>query len=360
MFGKNKTVLLKLPKAQETAGAMAEVYLDGEIEKTQWYSPSKELRNLLNQIKYNGIQNVLLHINSPGGDIREGWAMFWALEQSGLNVTIRNEAFAASMAGLMMLAAPVENREAFSTSMFMIHPAWMYTAGNAQELKKDAEFLDKIDEGQKEILSKRTQATDEQIAEMTSTDYWFTAKEALEMGFISKIIDQETQESEAGQTLAKSQLKGQNPKEVFNQFFSNKSMGNNKRVSLFGSLFSFAAKQDDQSLANLRAEFEQVVQENEALAVQLRENGTTIESANALAANLQATVTNLQSEISALQAEKDAILQELNALKESPAAGNLADVPQPTKQVDLSSLNSPLARMNDAFSKAYEKHLNNF
>lgn len=136
----------------------------------------------------NDVDTINIRIHSPGGSISEGCAIYNALKhhQAKKIVYIEGEcssiATVIAMAGDEIVMSPV--------SRMMIHdPLVMYTSGNAEKLRAQANTLDKLKEVIINAYVTRSNLSREIIADLMSKETHMTAEEALEKGFITKIED---------------------------------------------------------------------------------------------------------------------------------------------------------------------------
>lgn len=169
-------------QAAATAGAPATVTIFDEIG--YWGVTAKAFIDDLRKID---AKDLTVEINSPGGDVFAGIAIFNALKMSGKNVTTKVMGVAASAASLIAMAGSKivmpEN------SFMMVHNPWSFAMGNADELRDQADTLDKIGASLVGTYAKRTGQTDEKIREMLSKDTWLTAAEAKELGFADEVVE---------------------------------------------------------------------------------------------------------------------------------------------------------------------------
>jgi ATP-dependent Clp protease protease subunit len=130
---------------------------------------------------------INLKINSPGGDVFDGLAIHNALKAHAAKVNVQVEGLAASIASIIAMAGD-EIRMA-KNSFFMIHNAWALNAGNAADMRKLADTLDKIDGTLVQTYQDRTGGTQKDIREMMAAETWLNADEALAAGFCDVIGD---------------------------------------------------------------------------------------------------------------------------------------------------------------------------
>lgn len=131
-------------------------------------------------------RDVLLHINSPGGDVFESLAMASAIAAHDGKVTALIDGMAASAATRLALACA--EVQMVDGGLFMIHNAWTMAWGNANELRDTATLLDKVDSGIVGDYQRKTGATAEKVTEWMAAETWFTAAEAKDAGFVDEVL----------------------------------------------------------------------------------------------------------------------------------------------------------------------------
>lgn len=130
----------------------------------------------------------VVHMHSPGGYVIDGFAIFNALRQSRMAVTVSVDGMAASMAAIVMLAA--DRITAASNAMIMIHAASGYTSGGVAAHQSSIKMLGDISKSFISEFRRRTGMTEKQAASyMDGADHWLTAGEAQQIGFIDDIYD---------------------------------------------------------------------------------------------------------------------------------------------------------------------------
>lgn len=132
-------------------------------------------------------KTVHLRINSPGGDVFAARAMVTAVRGHAGKVIAHIDGVAASAASFLALAA--QEVEMTQGAFLMIHNAWAFTMGNAQELRATADLLDKVDGSIVADYKRKTGKSEAQIAEWMAAETWFTADEAKAEGFVDRVID---------------------------------------------------------------------------------------------------------------------------------------------------------------------------
>lgn len=161
-------------------GGTAEVLVYDEIGA--WGVSAKQFARDLKDL--GKISQIDLRINSPGGSVFDGNAIFNQLKQHPANVTVYIDGLAASMASVIAMAG--DRIVMPENALMMIHNPWTVAIGDAEELRKNADLLDKI----KDTLIGaygRSMMTDEEIVEMMDAETWLTGEEAVEMGFADEL-----------------------------------------------------------------------------------------------------------------------------------------------------------------------------
>lgn len=131
---------------------------------------------------------IHVRINSPGGSVFEGLAIYNTLFASSKKIITYNDGLAASMGALILLAG--DEIHSFSNSLFMLHNASGMFAGNKKQIEEQLEVMDSIDESLSTAIEERLGITSEEVKEnyLNYKDNWFTAKQAEAAGFYDLII----------------------------------------------------------------------------------------------------------------------------------------------------------------------------
>jgi len=130
------------------------------------------------------IQALTIQINSPGGSVQDGVAIFNAIKQHPAHVTIEINGWALSIASFIAMAG--DTIRMAGNGLLMIHNPWISASGDADELRKTAEILDKTREA---LISgyARSKNSRAEIIAMLDAETWFTADEALAAGFVDEV-----------------------------------------------------------------------------------------------------------------------------------------------------------------------------
>ena len=166
--------------AKEDSNAVLSIY----DEIGFWGVQAKDFVNSVRDVKSAGID---VEINSPGGDVFAALAMYNALKGSGKVINVKVMGVAASAASLVAMAG--DSIVMPQNTFMMIHNPWLFTQGNAAQLRETADTLDKIGDGIRATYAAKTKLSDEELTAILEKDTWLSADEALEMGFATEVID---------------------------------------------------------------------------------------------------------------------------------------------------------------------------
>jgi ATP-dependent Clp protease, protease subunit len=131
---------------------------------------------------------IRIFINSPGGSVYDGFAIYDMIRFVRPKVKIISSGLSASAATVIMLAADKEHRMAMPNARIMIHQPSMRFQGSAEDVRRTAEEVLKIKKKINQMYADETGQSFEKVQEDTDRDYWMSPEEAIEYGLISKIV----------------------------------------------------------------------------------------------------------------------------------------------------------------------------
>lgn len=134
-------------------------------------------------------KDVHLYINSPGGVITAGMAIYDTMRYIKCDVSTICIGMAASMGAFLLAGGAKGKRYALPNAEVMIHQPSGGAQGQATEIQITAEWILRTKKKMNEILAANTGRTYEQVAADTERDKWMTAEEALEYGIVDSIIE---------------------------------------------------------------------------------------------------------------------------------------------------------------------------
>ena len=134
-----------------------------------------------------------MRIFCNGGSVVEGWAIYDRLRQSGKKISCTVEGKAASMATIIMLAAPKESRKAYENAAFLLHNPWVpgWCLGdqlNAKDLKNQSEEMQMWQDKMVDAYVERCECDREEIQALMDKDIFISTSEALRLGLISSTV----------------------------------------------------------------------------------------------------------------------------------------------------------------------------
>lgn len=186
----------KKENQENSAAEYAQKFLDtrsvlvfGEVNKELAEKSVKQLL-ILDQINNEPIK---VFIDSPGGDIDAGFAIFDTMRYVDSPVYAVVMGLAASMGAMILLAAEKDKRLGFEHSRYLIHQPLSGIRGVATEIEIHARELEKYRKKINEIISRETGREIEQVAKDTDRDFWLDAQEAIDYGLISRIVQKKSE-----------------------------------------------------------------------------------------------------------------------------------------------------------------------
>lgn len=169
-------------------GKRAELDIYGDITSWPWKDSDVSSYNLSRQLEELDVDEICVGINSYGGEIGEGLAIYNALRRHRAKVTTRCDGFACSIASVIFMAG--DERVMSDPSMLMIHNGWTWAEGDAAALRKQADDIEKITEASVRIYAGRTGIDEEDLRKLMDAETWIDQEQALDMGFATSIEDE--------------------------------------------------------------------------------------------------------------------------------------------------------------------------
>ena len=164
-------------------GGAAEVLIYDEIG--EWGVSAKDFARDIKAL--GSVGSITLRINSPGGSVFDGNAIYNLIKKHPAKVTAYIDGLAASMASVIAMAA--DHIIMPSNALMMIHNPYTVSMGDSAELRKNADLLDAI---KVTLLSAygRSMMSSEEISQMMDAETWLTGADAVEMGFADELADE--------------------------------------------------------------------------------------------------------------------------------------------------------------------------
>lgn len=170
---------------------VAEVHIFGDITAYPQNDTDVSLYNLSEELMRLGdVSQINVYINSYGGEVMEGLAIYNALKRQKAHVTTYCDGSACSIASVIFMAG--DERIMCKPSFLMIHDAWSTSVGNADELRKQADDLDVITSASVCAYLEHVNISEEKLRKLMKAESWLTHYDALEMGFATGIEQADT------------------------------------------------------------------------------------------------------------------------------------------------------------------------
>ena len=183
----------------------ATLYIYGDITSIKWFENDVCVYDLAKEIGDLNGKALTVRINSYGGEVAEGLAIYNLLKSYEGEVTTICDGFACSAASVVFMAGT--KRIMPRSSLLMIHNAWTWASGDADDLRKAAEDLEKITQPSVEIYTSVSNLDADEIKAMMDAETWIDADEALDYGFATEIIEEAAMQSLEDGILAKTVFK---------------------------------------------------------------------------------------------------------------------------------------------------------
>lgn len=173
---------------ENATDSSADLYIYGDIVSYEWDESDVSAFGFKEDLEALGdISELNVHINSFGGSTYQGLTIYNLLKQHKAKINIFIDGIAASAASIIAMAG--DRILMPKTSMMMIHNCYTWTTGNAKELRKTADDMDKIASAYKAAYLSKIKITEEQLDKLLDDETYLTADECVEMGFADEIIE---------------------------------------------------------------------------------------------------------------------------------------------------------------------------
>lgn len=164
----------------------ADVYIFGDITAYRYDENDVSAHSLMQQIKNLDVDVIRVHIDSRGGSVSEGWAIYNTLREHPAKVVTYGEGFVASAALYPFMAG--EERYASNLSAYYFHQVVTSASGYASDLRAAAEEAEILGEVGLAAFTGRTHMTAEEVRELQKNETWLTPSEALDRGIATAIL----------------------------------------------------------------------------------------------------------------------------------------------------------------------------
>ena len=163
-----------------------ELQIYGDISETSWYGDEVLPKDFKKDLDALGdISELKVFINSGGGDVFAGQAIYTMLKRHKANVTVYVDGLAASIASVIAMAGDKVIMP--KNAMMMIHNPWTIGIGNSTDFRKLADDLDKINESIKTTYLDKASVEEDKLIELMNAETWLTADDCIKYGFADEV-----------------------------------------------------------------------------------------------------------------------------------------------------------------------------
>ncbi|WP_052951441.1 head maturation protease, ClpP-related [Devosia soli] len=152
-----------------------------------WSGGGITAKKVASQLRAIGDRPVTCQINSPGGDMFEGIAIYNVLREHPQPITVQVMGMAASAASIIAMAG--DNIEIGAASFIMIHNCWVLAMGNRHDMRETAEFLEPFDQAMVDVYAQRSGSDAKKIAKWMDDETFMSGSMAIERGFADALLD---------------------------------------------------------------------------------------------------------------------------------------------------------------------------
>lgn len=171
--------------AVQQAGREAEIYIFGDITPYRWAENDVSAMSLAQQIKGLDVDRIHVHIDSYGGSVSEGWAIYNTLLQHPARVTTYADGFVASAALYPFLAG--DERVASTVSAFYFHQVMTCAEGYADDLRAAADMAEFMTDVGINAFTERAGMDADEVRQLMDAETWMNAWTALETGLVTTV-----------------------------------------------------------------------------------------------------------------------------------------------------------------------------
>lgn len=151
-----------------------------------WTGEGVTAKRVASALRGLGKGPVTVNVNSPGGDMFEGLAIYNLLREHDGEVTIKVLGLAASAASIIAMAG--DTVQIARAGFLMIHNAWIYAAGNRNDLREFADYLEPFDAAMADIYAARTGDSNKAIQKLMDSETWIGGSDAIDRGFADELL----------------------------------------------------------------------------------------------------------------------------------------------------------------------------
>lgn len=173
----------------QQANRRADIYIFGDIVPLEWFPGDVSAYGLQQQIEQLDVDEIAVHIDSYGGAVSEGWAIYNTLRAHPAKIVTYGDGFVASAALYPFMAG--DERYASNLSAYYFHEVMTGAHGYAKDLHAAAAEAELLTEIGTKAFTERSHMTEDEVREMMAAETWLTPEQALERGIATAIVADE-------------------------------------------------------------------------------------------------------------------------------------------------------------------------
>jgi len=201
MLSQDRKALAGMWRVNRLSNEVADVFIYGDIGG---WMDGLSANDFAREVVALDVGNLNVRLNSGGGSVFEGQAIYNTLSQHKARVTVTIDGVAASIASVIAMAG--DEIRITEGSHIMVHKPWSMAMGDADSMRKEAEVLDSLESGIIDIYAARTGKNTKQLTDWVSAETWFKGQAAVDAGFADSVIPAKRRENYARSNIFNSFL----------------------------------------------------------------------------------------------------------------------------------------------------------
>ena len=172
--------------AIQQAERTADIYIFGDIVPFAFFEGDVSAHSIVQQIQELDVDTIRVHIDSYGGAVSEGWAIYNALREHPAKIVTFGDGFVASAALYPFMAG--DERYASNLSAYFFHQVMIGASGYAEDLRRAADEADILTEIGMAAFTERANITEEEVRQLMEAETWLSPQQALDYGIATAIV----------------------------------------------------------------------------------------------------------------------------------------------------------------------------
>ena len=182
--------------AIQQAERTADIYIFGDIVPFAFFEGDVSAHGIVQQIQELDVDTIRVHIDSYGGAVSEGWAIYNALREHPAKIVTFGDGFVASAALYPFMAG--DERYASNLSAYFFHQVMTGASGYAKDLRAAADEAEVLTEIGMAAFTERANMTEEEVRQLMENETWLSPQQALEYGVATAIVSDQVPRLQQG------------------------------------------------------------------------------------------------------------------------------------------------------------------